>query len=401
MSANLYLVIMCSQVALIKTYTSKRVIHLDEGGDLRQKPRKKGPPDADGAGPSNSLVSGDGNESETSFLGSENELSDNEEELIDDLVEVTNNLDDTCTTTPNKTNDKGDDVDKLFADNYIDPQPVVELAPVSELLAHNLTTWCRQNPKREQVKSMFKECLCPSNVEGLKPVKINELLYKALPSRAKISDQKLKGLNTFISRAMGPVVQVFEQLCTLEAELKSQSVSNSSKEDQSMSVGKINLPVSQMRKQIGCSLKLSCAAHAIILQRRKSSIKPLLDPKFQHLARDSNTVTNWLFGDNLEQSITDSAKGIEVARKLYHRQRDFRPRRFAQNRRFSQNSRFKPYSSFQGKNYEYRQSSGASGDDGYYRRTDFQRGKGRGQNRFQRRPRFSNTRGRGSNRSRR
>ena len=47
-------------------------------------------------------------------------------------------------------------------------------------------------------------------------VTINVYLYRSLPIRAKVSDKRLKGINTFLTRSLGPMVHVFETLCALE-----------------------------------------------------------------------------------------------------------------------------------------------------------------------------------------
>ena len=62
--------------------------------------------------------------------------------------------------------------------------------------------------------------MTPINVEGLMPVKINDGLYCKLPFKARVNDQRLRGLNTFITRGCGPLVSVFHELCTLEAAIK-------------------------------------------------------------------------------------------------------------------------------------------------------------------------------------
>ena len=86
-----------------------------------------------------------------------------------------------------------------------------------------------------------------------------------LPKLAKISDQKLKGINTFTARSMDPVVKTFEKLCQVEAELQ-KSVEVSRMED-FIKVGEVRLDIKNLRKHLGASLKLSAAAHSIILQR--------------------------------------------------------------------------------------------------------------------------------------
>ena len=65
------------------------------------------------------------------------------------------------------------------------------LPPVSGKLAEAVTRWCRITPPREKIKQYFQDTLIPDNVDGLKPVRINEILYQKLPSRAKLNDQRL------------------------------------------------------------------------------------------------------------------------------------------------------------------------------------------------------------------
>ena len=94
-----------------------------------------------------------------------------------------------------------------------------------------------------------------------------------------------------------------------------------------MNVGNTSINFETLRNQLGNSIRLGSAALSIIHQRRKSNLKMHIDNKFHYLTRDSNPVMSLLFGDNVEQSITESAKVLEVARKVSKsRSRDMRPR---------------------------------------------------------------------------
>ena len=44
------------------------------------------------------------------------------------------------------------------------------------------------------------------NVEGLKTVRINELLYQKLPFHAKVNDQRLCRINSYFTRGTGPLI---------------------------------------------------------------------------------------------------------------------------------------------------------------------------------------------------
>ena len=54
------------------------------------------------------------------------------------------------------------------------------------------------SPSRERVKEFFKQCMVPINVDGLNPVRINEILYAKLTFEEKLNDQKLHGINSFL-----------------------------------------------------------------------------------------------------------------------------------------------------------------------------------------------------------
>ena len=173
---------------------------------------------------------------------------------------------------------------------------------VSSLLAINVTEWCRKVPKCTDVREMFKSCLCPENVEGLQPVKINESIYKILPARVKVADQKIRGITTFITRSLGPLLPIFENLCKIEGEC--------SGDPSSIKIGKSEFDIKQWWTNMGNSIHLSCYSLAILTQRRKANIHPFLDPKFTHLTHDTNPVSMWLLGNNLDESIASSSKVV-------------------------------------------------------------------------------------------
>ena len=111
-------------------------------------------------------------------------------------------------------------------------------------------------------------------------------------------------------------------MCQVEAELQ-KTTDVSKVQDDSIKVGDIPVNIKSLREQLGASLKLSAAAHSIILQRRKANLKAHIEPKFHFLTHESNPVTNQLFRDNLEQSVVDCSKIAEVANKVcVHRSRD-------------------------------------------------------------------------------
>ena len=89
-------------------------------------------------------------------------------------------------------------------------------------------------------------------------------------------------------------------------------------------------------------MKLLCFNRAFNLQKRKVSLKPHLDPKFHSLTSPSNQITQYLFGDNLEQKVSDIYKVSQAARNPRFQAVRFHGSRYARSRhghRFQNNRR--------------------------------------------------------------
>ena len=201
------------QLELIAQYTVGCRVNMNEGGDPIPKHRRKHrdqEDDQDGpkkgyVSPSHSFCKSEIDEDDTV----NESYSDADNDAMDEIIEC-KSKENECDNAVNSSQNSF--VDKVISANYVKEQPVLYLEPVSHLLVSNITEWCTKPPKRDEVKELFSQCLCPENIEGLKPVRINESFYKIIPPRAKIADQKIRGINQFITRAMGPLVKVFETL---------------------------------------------------------------------------------------------------------------------------------------------------------------------------------------------
>ena len=240
------------------------------------------------------------NNSYTSIDG----LSDGEQDEMNDLL---------CSVAKSPTKSSPVKDSKLLAKDiltreYNNEIPIPVLPPVDTTLADIITKWCRIPPKRDEVKELFKEALLPENVSGLKPVKVNEMLYRKMSSNAKINDQKWRGINTFIARGCGSVISVLDQLCCLEAEIHNSGDIQVQIKDKKLVINDHSFDFAKLRELLGKGTKLLCSAHSIVLQRRKTLLKSSLDPKFHFLLREQNPVTTELLGEDIEQKISESSK---------------------------------------------------------------------------------------------
>ena len=103
-------------------------------------------------------------------------------------------------------------VDTILHQDYCEEVQKPMLPPVSEGLASIINTWARVAPKKEKIKEMFKQALLPENIPGLSPVCINDLVFRRLSADMRYNDLTWRGINTFFSRSIGPLVSVLDKL---------------------------------------------------------------------------------------------------------------------------------------------------------------------------------------------
>ena len=296
-------------------------------------------------------VSNDGYDSDNSL----EQYSDDEVEDMENVIDADININKSAVSDDNNTNE-GDGIitkhapptpstiaakaDDIFCRDYVVDPPILHLKPVSETLACTLTTWCRVPPKKDEVKDMFKASLVPINVEGLHPVCINDSLYRKLPMTAKINDQRLWGINTFLARGTGPLAEIFNDFFQIEAGLKytSEKLNIQINNKSEIVVDGLTIDFPGFCCLLGRSICLLTAAHSNILQHRKVSLRTYIDKKFHYLTRESNPVTTLLLGNDLEQKISNSVRTSDAARCLTYRLSGCR--NFSRNRRpfFGSNS---------------------------------------------------------------
>ena len=221
--------------------------------------------------------------------------------------------------------------------NYVTEKRVEHLAsPVATLLADTLNSWIVTLPSKEEIKNAFLPCLVPENVGRLLPVNINETIFNRLPTRAKETDRRLKSHANYFLRPMGPLASIWDVFIKAEA----YSIRNKLQPPTLKLSDKV-VPIRELTAQISSAMKLLSFAVGINLHRRKAALKPYLDPKYFTLTSAKNPITSFLFGDNLEQKVSDIYKVAQAARNPKYstvRHNRFKQRKFTysghQNRQF-------------------------------------------------------------------
>ena len=251
----------------------------------------------------------DDKDSEVSDVASLNSLDNDGLDKVIDLSHGPSN---------DPTEDENVTIDSIVDTEYNEEEPSQTLPPVEKKLSNLLTKWLRIVPSRDKVKELFKQCMLPTNLEGLKPVRINDLLYEKLPFNYKVNDQKLRGI-TFFARGLGPLASIWDQLLKFESVLLNSDGGHSTKvvvDNAKLTVRDSTLDITEIRCSLAHSLRLLSAGHSILLDRQKGQLKSFFDPRFHYLLKSSNPVTTELLGDNVDVKIAESTKNSEAAQKL-------------------------------------------------------------------------------------
>ena len=156
----------------------------------------------------------------------------------------------------------------------------------------------RITPSRDEIKQLFANVMC-SSVPGLQPVKINDLVYRILPVSAKINDQRLRGINTYLCHAIGPLLCLLDNLISVEQYITSDDATSAKVEGEKVYVNQVCLDVKTLRSWVHHSVRLLSCANSVVLMKRKSQIRGFLEPQYQHLTKASNLVTDELLGTDL------------------------------------------------------------------------------------------------------
>ena len=204
-----------------------------------------------------------------------------------------------------------DDILNTFIEEHYGVKKTEEhiAPPISELLATTMNSWCLKLPEKSDIKFAFEQCRIPANVKSLAQIKINEVIYQRLPFRAKEQDRQARNRASYYTRPLGPLSFIWDTFIKAEA--------FAIKNKNNPPALKIENEVIPLRSLIAClsaSVKLLCYNIALQLNRRKGALKQYLDPKYHTLAGPSNPITQFLFGDNLEQRVSEIFRIAQAAR---------------------------------------------------------------------------------------
>ena len=191
-------------------------------------------------------------------------------------------------------------LDAIIAEEYCEEEVAPHLPSIDDKIASVLTKWLRVLPPRDKVKEMFKQCILPSNVEGLQPVKINSIVYEKLKGNFRVNDQRLRGLNTFLVRGLGLVVCVWDKILKWETALCNKGNISVKGSLGVLQLDNISLDLTDIRRQLDREIRLLATCHSVLFDRHRVQLHPFFDSKFHYLLKPGNPITNELLGDNVD-----------------------------------------------------------------------------------------------------
>ena len=199
------------------------------------------------------------------------EVSDDISEYsFDDLSEAEEALDvtdESTSETPEKCDCTENDTLEMLIQEYTEVETSPHLPAIDVKLANILTSWLRTLPSREKVNDLLKKCMLSCNVEGLRPMKINSLVYEKLKPNFKVNDQCLQGINTFFARGLGPLAAMWDKILKWEAKLQGIDVTVVCHSGV-MTLDDLMLDFTDLRRQFDSSPHLLCAGHCVVLDKR-------------------------------------------------------------------------------------------------------------------------------------
>ena len=146
-----------------------------------------------------------------------------------------------------------------------------------------------------------------------------------------MNDQRLRGLNTFLARGLGPLVSVWDKILKWETALCHKDTVPVTGSLGVLHSDGMSLDLTDVRRQLDRGIKLLATCHSVLLDRRRIQLKPFFDNKFHYLLKPGNPITNELLGDNVDQKVAEASKISDAAQKLqlsrpYTRRTRFRGR---------------------------------------------------------------------------
>ena len=150
---------------------------------------------------------------------------------------------------------------------------------------------------------MFKECGVPINIGEELEIKINQPIYAKLFAKTRDNDKRIRAFTIWMIKALGPLSQIWEKLIMAQV-----TADKAKKPLPSWSCNGTEFSCKDLEKLLVMGMRALGCGISLNIQRCKNNIKPFLDRRYQVLCAPNNPVTKLLFGDDVEQRVSEIYK---------------------------------------------------------------------------------------------
>ncbi|XP_071126837.1 uncharacterized protein [Mytilus edulis] len=229
--------------------------------------------------------------------------SQHDTESVDDLDKLmcsfenaeTDNLDKSDNVTDdedlNEVNELMDEMSEFYNDSE------ETSAAIEESLAKSVNTSLRSkipDSKFKEIKSKYKR---PENCQNLMIPSVNEEVWgekHSMINAIRSRDLKLQKIMGYVIKGMIPAIETTNDI--LKAALKKNTFE----------------PTKNLRKMTD-GIRMFAASYTQLNQYRKENFKPIMIGKFKKLTYTNNSVSDKLFGDDLQKKIEDIQKSKKIS----------------------------------------------------------------------------------------
>ena len=154
---------------------------------------------------------------------------------------------------------------------------------------------------------LLKQIERPANCDSLKVVEINDKVKCTMKKPHHNKDNKMKYLTTGLCKAAQPLSIAWSQLLKFEFHLKQSAKKHGDPEEEALfiSIGERTFDLAEMIWQMELSLKVLGVWHIQTVQRRRLDLQYLLALLAKELALEKQEITDFMFGDDMQQAHKD------------------------------------------------------------------------------------------------
>ena len=201
--------------------------------------------------------------------------------------------------------DANESLGRLDDDNPNLADPLTD--PILDRAATSLGRWFRSPRPRGEIMDLLKQIERPANCEGLKVVEINDEVKRTMKKPHHDKDKKMKYLATGLCKAAQPLSIAWSQLVEFEFLLKQSAKKHGDPEEEAsfVSIGEKTFDLSELIRYMELGLKVLGVCHLQVVQKRRLDLQYLLAPSAKELALEKQPVTDFMFGDDMQQAHKD------------------------------------------------------------------------------------------------